>query len=288
MPQEPIRIENGTEHEITGLDSNDAYRVHVRSVFGASVSEWSDPVLGYVSDTRPEHAFTFPLMLNWNPGAGGSTPVYEYVICNPVGTEAPASSSNALPTISEKRANEIRKGFAIWQEQTKWNNFWKNEDDYLIKVKERSMPCGVGSNQRANNESASEVKVLSQKGIHMTCGGSRTIGCASAPEIVDADGMAIELSAPAPASHVDVYIRYEASTDPSGPSQNCGENRHVAIHESGHALGLVGDKKRYHHPKVKDSIMAPELPPASVRQCMLTYYDTAALAAAYQGRFTVE
>ncbi len=281
------------EHEIAGLDLDRAYRVRVKAVNGSVESEWSEPAIGYVSNKRPENVFTFPIYLNWNPPADGSPPVYEYVLCNPIAgpgePETPATDSTDLMTISSERAREIREGIARWQELTRWKGFWKNGSDYLIKVREINAKCGIGNDRVKNNPAVSEVKVLDEEAIKKPCMGTPS-GCTEAPEFArEYDNNRI-VPHPISVSSADIYLKSTLTTAASEKLAKCSGTSFAIIHEAGHALAIYGERKEgsQHHSYVKPSIMDASWVFRPLDICDPTYYDIAAIVAAYQGRFTIE
>ncbi len=271
---------------ITDLSLGRTYELRVRTVSGESMSDWSEPAIGYVSDTRPGSAFTFSLFLNWNPPQDNSAPVYRYVMCNPVGTmNTAAENDNSLPTITSERAEKIRNGIARWEDLTKWNGFWKNGDEFLIKVEEDTdLTCGVDGDPTQNNTSVSEVKVVGEDILNDMCG-KGNMACVNAYEFVIAAEAGTSNRNVLSVTSADIYI----SSNRSGGTDECNAYTYISIHEAGHALAIHGSdhSSRYHHSTVRPSIMRSwNIPYYSI--CDPSYYDIAALIAAYQGRFSID
>ena len=156
-------------------------------------------------------------------------------------------------------------------------------------MREINAKCGIGNDRVKNNPAISEVKVLDEEAINDPCMGTPS-GCTEALEFRrEYDNNRI-VPHPISVSSADIYLKSTLTTAASEKLAKCSGTSFTAIHEAGHALGIYGerDEGSQHHSYVEPSIMNTSgwvFRPLDI--CDPTYYDIAAIVAAYQGRFTI-
>ena len=253
-----------------GRHGKSVYRVEVSGMAGSAlVDQWSRPSIGYLSDQTPgpsDTVSTVPATKRWpleTTTPPQTTPDYHALLCD----------SFTARTNGSNWENEIQASLDSWVQSTTFDGLWSHDEPnlFLASASRENSNNACDPSPTGDDRGKSELRVVTQAVLDMKCppiAGTSTNACAARG--LDPSDSSL---------FVDVDIWFVDALDPVtdlGLGTPCPGVRQTMIHEVGHALGLVPG-----HSNVKPSMMTT-LKDDHSDICQPTYFDVAAIVAAYQ------